>query len=126
MPWKCRLVTEDELKTTPQSQRVGLMWYAPKMVEIDPDDPHSTFFLDHVLSPEYKRDHLGKRPPVFVVLPSGDWFCPDQKVSRGDHGWTVTGEPPTITVAPSINDVGRYHGWLRDGELSDDVEGRLY
>lgn len=39
--------------------------------------------------------------------------------------WTRTGDPPKITANPSINYVGFYHGWLRDGVLSDDCEGRV-
>lgn len=113
------------MRATPIQDRVGLMWYAPKMVEADPSDPHADYVLNHILSPEYKRDHYGKRPPIFVVLPSGDWFCPDQKTSSGSD-WTVTGEPPQITVSPSINAIGSFHGWLRDGVLSDDVEGRTF
>lgn len=38
--------------------------------------------------------------------------------------WTRTGEPPNITVSPSINYMGFYHGWLCEGVLSDDCEGR--
>ncbi len=33
--------------------------------------------------------------------------------------WSVTGEPPNITVSPSINVVGIWHGWIRDGVISD-------
>ncbi len=31
--------------------------------------------------------------------------------------WDVTGEPPNITVSPSINVIGIWHGWIRDGVL---------
>ena len=41
-------------------------------------------------------------------------------------GWTITGEPPHLTAHPSINVIGAYHGWLKDGVLSDDCEGRHY
>lgn len=40
--------------------------------------------------------------------------------------WTRTGDPPAVTATPSINHQGVYHGWLRDGELSDDLDGRQY
>lgn len=47
--------------------------------------------------------------------------------SRGYYdGWTVTGKPPDITVSPSINYVGSYHGWLQNGVISQDVDGRNY
>jgi hypothetical protein len=104
------------------------MWFAPKM--LDPE--HDGFYLEHILSAEYKRDWLGKRPPIFVCLPSasykgGRWFCVDSRADgAGEGGWTVTGEPPCITVTPSINCVGEYHGFIRDGIIGDDVEGRRF
>ena len=55
-----------------------------------------------------------------VVLPCRDLFYQDQQTSDGRNAWTCTGEPPNVTVNPSINYVGLYHGWLRNGELSDD------
>lgn len=42
------------------------------------------------------------RKPLFVKLPNGSLFCIDGKYFTG----------------------GRYHGWLKNGVLSDDVEGR--
>jgi hypothetical protein len=38
---------------------------------------------------------------------------PAQNGSR----WEVTGQPPKITVRPSINVIGVWHGWITDGEL---------
>lgn len=37
--------------------------------------------------------------------------------------WDVTGEPPNITVSPSINagdgpGPGNWHGWIRDGVMT--------
>jgi hypothetical protein len=118
MSKQCRMVDADGPKVP------GDMWYAPKML----DPKHADFYLEHVLSTQYRRDWLGKRPPLFVCLPNGDHFCVDSQVSepRDGHGWEVTGEPPHITVSPSINAVGGYHGWLQNGVLSDDVEGRQY
>ncbi len=79
------------------------------------------------MSAEYRRDWADRRPPLYVCLPSGAYFCVDRKDdAAGDAGWTVTGDPPRITVRPSINHMGCYHGWLTDGVLSDDVEGRTY
>jgi hypothetical protein len=31
--------------------------------------------------------------------------------------WTVAGEPPNITVRPSIRVVGVWHGFITDGEV---------
>jgi len=74
------------------------------------------------LSPHYWRDWADKRPPICVVCPNGEWWEIDRKSSNGD-GWAVTGDLPNITCAPSIVVEG-YHGFLRDGEFTADLEGR--
>jgi hypothetical protein len=78
---------------------------------------------------EYYWQNNADRRPLFVVLPNNDLFCIDgQCWSGGNHygGWTVAGEAPNITVSPSINIGGSYHGFLQNGIISDDVEGRVY
>lgn len=83
----------------------------------------------------YYYDHNAYRPPIVVVLPGGVEFCidmaPSKELFTGGDGWTVNGSPEegTLTVAPSINAMGRYHGWLGisgtpPGHLSEDLEGR--
>lgn len=60
-----------------------------------------------------------------VVTPDGSWFV-DGPAGNGD-GWRRTGDPraipPTVTANPSIQiggvGCGRYHGWLRNGQLVD-------
>jgi hypothetical protein len=74
------------------------------------------------LSPHYWRDWSDKRPPICVVCPNGEQWEIDRWSSNGT-GWTVTGELPHITCSPSIVVVG-YHGFLRDGEFSADLDGR--
>lgn len=55
-------------------------------------------------------------PYLYVVLPNGaGTWCIDGPSDKGD-GWIRTGEPPLITVTPSI-DAGKYHGVLTDGKL---------
>jgi len=90
--------------------------------------PFTQEYIDNVLSPEYRRDWLGKRPPLLVVLPCGCSWNIDSKATGSEHGWTVTGKAPDLTATPSINCIHErgYHGWLRNGELSDDLEGRTY
>lgn len=46
------------------------------------------------------------------------WHTNEQAGGDGPH-WTVTGEPPAITVTPSIN-VGPeiWHGWITDGVMT--------
>ena len=58
---------------------------------------------------------------LVLRTPGGDWVI-DQPSRDGGH-WTRTGTPPFITARPSILIPGRYHGWLTDGELSDDLDG---
>lgn len=62
-----------------------------------------------------------------VQLPPGgigDQWVIEQPSANGG-GWTRTGEPPDLTATPSIL-TPRYHGWLRDGWLTDDTDGRTY
>jgi len=87
----------------------GAMWYAPYLL----DGRWS-------LSPEYIRDHEGKRPPVVVQLPAGGAWCVDERARSNGQvhgtGWTVTGEAPKLTASPSIL-TPSYHGFLTDGVL---------
>jgi hypothetical protein len=53
-----------------------------------------------------------------VQTPAGEW-CIDGYATGGGRPWTRTGTPPLVTVTPSINFVGRYHGWLKDGVLTE-------
>lgn len=95
----------------------GAVWYCPWLSEGE-HAPSS------ILSDAYMRDWLGKRPPISIRCPDGSDWVVDQKASNGP-GWTVTGEAPNLTAQPSI--VSRdYHGWLRDGMLTEDLENREY
>lgn len=88
---------------------------------------------DPFLSVHYWRDWADKRPPIEVVCPDGNIWCIDRKSSNGD-GWTVTGEWPNITCAPSIDcqpmgvttPGGYYHGFLRNGEFTADLAGQTW
>lgn len=70
---------------------------------------------------------MGRGPDdrcLSVMTPGGQWNI-DLPSSSGP-GWTRSGEAPRITARPSIHVIGRYHGWLTDGVLSDDLDGRSY
>ena len=84
------------------------------------DGPHAKA----ILSEFYFRDHAGKRDPLIVILPDGNAWMIDRNASNGP-GWEVSGDPPSLTARPSIA-TETYHGWLNDGVLSDDLEGRTY
>ncbi|AGL02777.1 hypothetical protein [Desulfoscipio gibsoniae] len=117
MPWPCRLVDIQKLIKRGEKPKPGDMWFAPWI-----DDEHSN------LSPEYKRDWKGKRPPLYVKLPDDRIWCVDFKSSDKNLSWTVKGVPPQITVYPSVNSPGPggYHGLLICGFLSEDLDGRTH
>jgi hypothetical protein len=61
-------------------------------------------------------------PHLQVMTPAG-LVCLDCPESDPPYlKWTRTGEPPNVTVAPSLNvNPGRpegWHGWLQNGELT--------
>jgi hypothetical protein len=71
-----------------------------------------------------------QRPPLFIFTPGG-WWCPDQlawNVKQRWHGpgWSIRGNFPRITITPSILFPDRYHGWVTDGALSNDIDGRRF
>lgn len=61
------------------------------------------------------KKHAG--PYLWCMLPNhaGPW-CIDGDSTNGP-GWNRTGEPPDVTVTPSILVQGKYHGFLTKGEL---------
>jgi hypothetical protein len=132
MAWPCYLVEKtatgtwrriDTGEEYPGASHLppGAMRSLPDMVE----GKHADHYRQHLLSDHYLRDWAGKRPPIIVWLPGNGWWNIDMKSSDGGEGWQVTGEPPNLTASPSIL-TEDYHGWLRDGVLSDDLEGRTY
>jgi hypothetical protein len=57
----------------------------------------------------------------YVRLPGGRVWHTRQRAWDGkDYGaeWTVTGEPPNITVQPSINCEPDWHGHITNGEMT--------
>lgn len=115
-------------KRIPDKLQIGQMWFAPWILE-----DH----LSHEIAPEFRYlggryliDHQRNRAPIQVVLPNLDIFCVDSRARIGGiyhgEGWNVSGDAPKITLSPSIDMVGYYHGWLQLGVLSDDTEGRKY
>jgi hypothetical protein len=110
MPWPLQFQASPP---APADRRAGMYWFGKN--EIAP-------------SPNFITDWRGKRPQIVIVCPDGTLWCPDQCPSWGsntDTGWKVTGELPAISATPSIGKPG-YHGWLKDGALSDDLDGRTF
>lgn len=112
----------------------GAMWFTPYI--FDPNEPKhqetrlkrlaeiaaGTFARTNYLSRHYWLQWSDKRPPICVRCPNGlDWLV-DSKSTNGE-GWEVTGDAPIITCTPSILVPG-YHGYLREGHFTDDIDGR--
>ena len=114
MSWECFMSNSEGSKF---NENIGAMWFAT-----------GDTWLCSNLSDYYKQQNAPTRQPLWVMLPAGEEgkspFCLDSGM-EGGGGWNVTGEAPNITVHPSINMIGQYHGWLKDGVLSDDVDGRM-
>lgn len=134
MTWQCNFVGNIDLKQYKAGMYpVGTIFWGPTEAEVEADHERKLYngwFRLQVqrLSDYYKANNAHRRP-LFVILPSNALFCIDgQCWSNGEHygGWTVTGEPQSITVSPSINVGGSYHGFLQNGVLTDDCEGRTY
>lgn len=118
MRWKCFLV-DSKPYLGDEFYRPGAMWFGERSA-----DP---FTYDMWPSDEFMNS---SRKPLYVLLPSNarylEYFFIDMKDYEDKGGWRYTGTPPIITVTPSINCVGRYHGYVQDGYVSKDVEGRTY
>jgi hypothetical protein len=106
-----RVSTGEEftLNTAP----IGAVWFA-------------SWLEDMTLSSYYETNGRGKRLPLVCNTPAGPWVI-DYGASNGP-GWDVSGEiddvHSTITAVPSIDQPGRYHGFLTNGILSDDLNQR--
>lgn len=136
-PWPAELTALSNSHFPP-----GSMWFCPWYH--DPADPEDVAKIDGMiqqmtgheqlhprhaegyswhLSIHYYRTWARVRPPIIIVGPGGQHWCPDQVSSNGT-GWTVTGEAPKITATPSIwlaqgeGPPREYHGWLKDGVFS--------
>jgi hypothetical protein len=112
------LYTELVDRATGQPPCPGDMWFAQAL------DFHPSF-----LSPQYWTDAAPHREPLMVKLPGGMHFCVDQVYVNeggllGTQGWQVSGVAPWLTLLPSINAKGSWHGYLTDGVLSNDLERR--
>lgn len=117
MPYQCFMV----------EVREGVFFQDGKPVTYDSFQPGAMWFDEGELC---------------VKLPSGaEWNIDRGRILNAQHErigkthklsqWTRHGEPPRVSVSPSINHVRQphslgYHGWLTNGELSDDIESRTY
>lgn len=116
MPWPIRIIDRPSSAGQLAALEVGDAWYE------DPISPTHRLFL---LAPEHSN-----RRPLTVRLPGPvhfPVFGPETKDGLlQPNGWKVEGEPPALTVTPSIHCAGVYHGYITDGVIADDIEGRTY
>lgn len=80
------------------------------------------------LGAKFLADHAKTgRLPIRIWLPIAKWaWSPDQKAFGQQQGWygdgwDVTGTLPDITCMPSIHVPGEYHGWVKNGVLTDPI-----
>ncbi len=136
MSWKLNFIHNPQIGRPDDGWPIGTCWFGKWYF-----DPARTTEADRLtylelakagkkfLSVHYLEEWARIRPPIIVTLPGGLQFCVDsQQVRDGVYaggGWTVTGDLPNITVNPSIV-ISTYHGWIKNGEISDDLDGRTY
>lgn len=101
-----------------------------------PGVPGECFWTGHrppFLSKHY-HDHVEQhRKPIVVMLPTRtggavEFHIDSHPSDEPNEAWEVlvqselvVGAKPLLTVRPSINCVGLWHGHLVDGTLSDDL-----
>lgn len=129
MPWACRLIEWRKGKTG-LDLRPGDMWFHSDRFRNEAGYLNWPFMFSKAskLSDFYRQNNI-HREPVLIWMPCKEVLCVDAMCWEGTRlygGWQVTGEPPLITVSPSINLAGAYHGWIQNGIISDDCEGRTY
>lgn len=120
---------------TPDGQRIE----GTDLTDNTPWQPGWCFHWGYQLSNKYKNTVAVYRQPIIVMVPirnaktehNATPFCIDSyPTSAPDGHWEVEvdmetlveGYRPDITVTPSINCVGLYHGFLQHGLLTDDLE----
>ena len=139
MPWPIKLI-EYTKESSGGTLNIGdAFYFTPPPDYSYENDPNGWYWPGHFatgerLSQQYRNDHLGHRSPILVFLPGRTLFCvdgacwntgPDGKIVY-HGGWSVLGFLPNITVTPSINIVGSYHGYITNGVITDDCEGRKF
>lgn len=134
--WNLRQVDTQQVIDNEGGLQIGDYCFSPMPTDIEEWEGlgHAPWPFHMVkpykLSDFYFTNNIGRKP-IVVLMPGRDWFCLDCKcVNDGKYegGWSVVGDPTkgTLTVHPSINMIGRYHGWLRNNKISADCEGRRY
>lgn len=115
-----RVVDYDEIYLGPEGQRYHTRLTRSPMPGAEPAPAGAMWSAPWMADAWRGPDGLA----LYLRLPDGhDWFIDGP--SRSGGYWTRSGTPPRLTVTPSIASPG-YHGWLNDGVLTADLEGRTY
>lgn len=120
--------------TRPDVPQVGDCWFALDLIDTERDTPRTAFVSDAFIARWQAGDR--SRVPLIVRVPGagGDPasafdFCVDGPFfTHGrrlpNTGWSVAidgplidGAQPPITVTPSIDIGGGWHGWITAGVL---------
>jgi hypothetical protein len=117
MTWQCLLIDSPQLtdhgNIELDAREVGDMWFAP----VARDKLKGMHLTAHYYAVN------ANRMPLMVLLPGRHFFLIDGQCFNQARGyydsWIVSGVPPLITVQPSINLEGRYHGYLTAGVIGD-------
>lgn len=122
MTWPLKFI-DSPAKGGPRIFEIGDCWF------VTPDSVGHYYLKE--LSQNYRSQNEASRPPVCVWLPNHTIFCLDQcPLVNGEWvrggGWGVTGVMPNFTVTLSINCAHSYHGFITNGIISDDCDGRIY
>lgn len=60
-----------------------------------------------------------------LMMPSGtEWLI--YGPASGGGKWVIQGDLPKITVSPSIHQIGSFHGFVHNGVITDDCEGKKF
>lgn len=131
MSWRMRKVDAEKMP-----KEIGDVWAIPlsrRYPDTTWDDgtvtPGETFeeVWGDRLSPQFRAS--GRGFVVFVTLPDKTDWCVDLISTATGQGWDVDipdGDLERLTVRPSVNIVGYYHGFLWNGVVGSDLEGRVY
>jgi len=105
-PTACRQIWPDVLFSGAPDERLYTRRDMPPGAMYDADEYHA---FTEWCGPDGRS--------IVVVLPDGTSWQVDAPPAKGDTGWTRTGEPPLLTVRPSVQ-TPTYHGYLIEGVLS--------
>jgi hypothetical protein len=127
MPWTCFKVKSMRMTDWQPSETGGqsrwMLYTLPDGREVEFKDlPPGAMWHS---SEQPVDSFYAKCNSIMVVLP-GKTIWPMNEVTREGARWEVSGEIPNVTSSPSINYVGIYHGWVQNGVVTDDCEGRKF